>query len=132
MWTVSRARLPRTHSYPVGLEQLAKAIDREQDRIGVVFECYPVALQTLAHPYRLMTFTPIGEGVTELKVAAVRRDLKSLLRDLILSDSTIQALQAGRNLTLGTRVEFYFDEANSTLIGPRLVGAPEVPALRKI
>jgi hypothetical protein len=129
--TVSRAKLPRTHSYPVGLEQLGVALEPECGQAQVVFECYPVALQAQGFPYRVLTFTPGGEDAPELAVAAVRRDLKPLVRDLILKKALPYIRQACRGLAPGTRIEFHFDEAGRELLGPRSVGTPEVQVVRQ-
>jgi len=130
MRTASRAKLPRTHSYPVGLEQIEAALEPTCGPAQVIFECYPVGLQAQGHPYRVLAFTPTGEDAPALAVAAVRRNLKPLVQHLLQTKALPYVRQACRTLPPGTRIEFHFDEASGELLGPRRVGTPSVPMVR--
>ena len=129
MPTLSRAKTPRTHSYPIGLEQIQAALEPECGSVEVIFECYPVGLQSQGYAYRVLTFTPGDQaGPPRLVVAATRRELKETVQQLVATKA-LPYLRAAKPAP-GMRIEFHFDEVGGELLGPRLVGLADVPTDR--
>jgi hypothetical protein len=138
--TISRAKVPHTHTYPIGAEALARLLGSCAAASTVRFECYPIGLQTEGFAYRIISlecgtpdtpFAASGTAVTrgdfaprsEFIISVVKRELKSkvhqLLRDVAIGHFQ-RWLVAHPNAAQDPlqRIDFYFDEKNGNIMGP--------------
>lgn len=140
MRTISRAKVPRTHAYPIGAESLARALGPNAAASAVRFECYPVGLQSQGFGYRVISLecgtpeVPFGASAVaiargdfaprcEITICAVKRTLKAKVRHLLLEvavEHYRQFLIARPDAAQGRyqRIEFHFNEADMQIFGP--------------
>lgn len=140
--TTSKAKVPRTHTYPIGAEALSVTLGECAGDSTVRFECYPVGLQTEKHAYRVISLelgkpdVPFGASNDalaggafsprcEITVSAVKRELAMKVRQLLREVAIVyyrQHLREHPDAKVGHhyRIDFHFSEAGGEMVGPTL------------